>query len=400
VTRRRSIVLFLIVFSSFLGGTVVLPTLPLYAQRHFNLSPDAITILLASFFIAQFIASPWIGKLSDRYGRIPVLLISQFGTIISFIMLGMAASVPMLFAARILDGITGGNIIVAQAYIADVSPREKRTQSLSLVWMAFGLSYILGPAIGSFVAAFFNEEATFLFGAGISLVSLLLTWLFLDESLTPEMRAARQTIKRASMRVADILANIPLVLILTIAFGTQLGLSLMTSTLALFGAAVIFANQPADAINLGVGILLACVGFGQFFTQLFLIKPLVARFGERRLVVFGTFCRGLSLLVMSVFLVPLAAGGALLVFAAASGLLMPSLQSLATTSVDRENNGAVLGYYQAAISLGIITGTWLGGAFFNIAPTLPYALGSVLMFCTVIPAFLLMRRARPVAVAA
>jgi MFS family permease len=400
VTRRRSIVIFLIVFSSFLGGTVVLPTLPLYAQRHFNLSPDAITILLDSFFIAQFIASPWIGRLSDRYGRIPVLLISQFGTVISFIMLGAAATVPMLFAARILDGITGGNIIVAQAYIADVSPREKRTQSLSIVWMAFGLSYILGPAIGGVVAAISSEEATFVIGAGISLVSLLLTWFLLDESLTPEVRAARQTLKRVSMRVADVFANTPLVLILTIAFGTQFGLSLMTSTLALFGAAVIFAGESTDTINLGVGILLTCVGFGQFFTQLFLIKPLVGRFGERRLVVFGTFCRGLSLLVMSVFLVPIAAGGALLAFAAASGLLMPSLQSLATTSVDREHNGAVLGYYQAAISLGIITGTWLGGVFFNTSPTLPYALGSVLMFCTVVPAVLLLRRSRPVAVAA
>jgi MFS family permease len=400
VTRQRTIVLFLIVFSSFLGGTVVLPTLPLYAQRHFNLSPDAITILLDSFFIAQFVASPWIGKLSDRYGRIPVLLISQFGTVISFVMLGAAATVPMLFAARILDGITGGNIIVAQAYIADISPREKRTQSLSIVWMAFGLSYILGPAVGSLVASIANEEATFLIGAGISLLSLLLTWLLLDESLTPEVRAARQTIQRASMRVADVFANAPLVLILTIAFGTQFGLSLMTSTLALFGEAVIFVNETPERVQLGVGALLVCVGVGQFFTQLFLIKPLVGRFGERRLVVFGTFCRGVSLLVMAVFLVPLAAGGALLAFAAASGLLMPSLQSLATTSVDREHNGVVLGYYQAAISLGIITGTWLGGAFFNIAPTIPYALGSVLMFCTVIPALLLMRRAQPVPVAA
>ena len=397
MNRRRTITLFLIIFSNFLGATVVLPTLPLYAQRHFAMSPDMIATLLDSYFIAQFVASPSIGKLSDRFGRIPVLVISQFGTIISFIMLGAATGVPMLFAARILDGITGGNVIVAQAYIADVSAPEKRTQALSLSWMAFGLGYILGPALGGIIAAIFNEQATFILGAAISLVSLLMTWLLLDESLTPEVRAARKTLKRASMRVGDILANVPLVLILIIGFGTQLSLSLMTATLALFGAAVIFANQSPDAVNLGVGLLLTCVGVGQFLTQLFLIKPMVKRYGERRLVVAGVLFRGVALLMMAVLIWPITEGLSLLLFAVASGFLMPSLLALATTSVDKQHNGSVLGYYQAAISLGIIAGTWLGGQFFEIAPTLPYVIGGVLLLITVLPALALTRRFRTAA---
>ncbi len=396
MNRRRSIVLFLIVFSNFLGATVVLPTLPLYAQRYFAMSPEAISVLLDSYFIAQFVAAPWIGRLSDRFGRVPVLLVSQLGTVISFVMLGFAASVPMLFAARILDGITGGNVIVAQAYIADVSPREKRTQSLSLVWMAFGLGYILGPALGGIIAAIFNEQATFLIGAGISLLSLALTWLLLDESLTPERRAARLALKRASMRLQDIVSNTPLVLVLTIGFGTQLGLSLLTATLALFGEAVIFAGQSPDAINLGVGLLLACIGMGQFLTQLLLIKPLVQRYGERRLVVLGSFLRATAMLAMSAFVLPVTEGGALMLFAFASGIMMPSLQALATTSVDAEFNGVVLGYYQAAVSLGIIAGTWLGGQFFAVTPTLPYVIGGVLLLVTVIPAVLLVRHPQPV----
>jgi DHA1 family tetracycline resistance protein-like MFS transporter len=400
VTRRRTITLFLIIFSNFLGATIVLPTLPLYAQREFGMSPDAIATLLDSYFIAQFIASPYIGKLSDRFGRIPVLVISQLGTFISFIMLGFATGVPMLFAARILDGITGGNVIVAQAYIADVSPPEKRTQALSLSWMAFGLGYILGPALGGLVAAIFSEQATFVLGAVISMISLLMTWLLLDESLTPEVRAARKTLTRASMRLRDIFANTPLVLILIIGFGAQLALSLMTSTLALFGAAIIFAGQPADSINLGVGLLLTGVGVGQFGTQLFLIKPMVRRYGERRLVVVGTFFRAVSLLLMAVLIWPITEGLSLTLFAVASGLLMPSLLALATTSVRKEHNGSVLGYYQAAISLGIIAGTWLGGQFFDIAPTLPYIIGGVLLLITVLPAVALLRRVHPVAVPA
>ncbi len=398
MNRRRTIVLFLIVFSNFLGATVVLPTLPLYAQRHFALPPETIAILLDSYFIAQFVASPVIGKLSDRYGRVPVLLISQLGTVISFIMLGFAASVPMLFAARILDGITGGNVIVAQAYIADVSPREKRTQSLGLVWMAFGLGYIIGPAIGGLVAALFNDQATFMVGAGISLLSLLLTWLLLDESLTQEVRAARRLLVGVSLRLQDIAANTPLVLVLIVGFGAQLALSLMTSTLALFGAAVIFARESPDTVNLGVGLLLTCVGVGQFLTQLFLIKRLVPRFGERRLVLIGTFFRAVALLSMAVFVHPVTEGAALLLFAAASGLMMPSLQSLATTSVSKEQNGAVLGYYQAAISLGIITGTWLGGIFFALTPELPNLVAGMLLLITLLPAVTLLRRAQPAAV--
>lgn len=400
MNRRRTIVLFLIVFSNYLGSTVVLPTLPLYAQRHFGMSPETISSLLASYFIAQFLASPTIGRLSDRFGRVPVLVISQLGTFISFIMLGFAADVPMLFAARILDGITGGNVIVAQAYIADVSPREKRAQSLGLVWMAFGLGYILGPALGGIIAAVFNDRATFMVGAGISLLSLLLTRLILDESLTPALRAERLNRHRPSLRLSDILSNTPLVLVLVIGFGAQLALSLMTSTLALFGEAVIFAGQSADAVNLGVGLLLACVGVGQFVTQLVLLKRLVPRYGERRLVVVGIFLRALAMMGMAAFAMPIPEGAALLLFAVASGMMMPSLQALATTSVMQDYNGVVLGYYQATITLGIISGTALGGWFFALTPTLPYVIGGALLLITVLPGVVLMRRAQPLATAA
>ncbi len=399
MTRRRTITLFIIVFSNFLGGTIVLPTLPLYAQRHFAMSPEAISMLLASYFIAQFVAAPFIGKLSDRFGRIPVLIISQLGTVLSFIMLGFAGSVVMLFAARILDGITGGNVIVVQAYITDVSPREKRTQSLSLVWMAFGLGYILGPAIGGFVAAAFSEQASFILGAAISLLSLIMTWALLDETLTAERRALLKTVKKASLKARDILANVPLSLILLIAFGTQFGLSMLTSMITLFGEDVIFANQSASAVNVGVGILLTCIGVGQFMTQLVLIKPAVARFGERRLVIIGLTLRGVSMLIFVVLATPFMSGFALLLFAGASGLLMPSLQAMATVSIEDESqNGAVMGIYQSAISLGIIAGTSLGGNFYGIAPSLPFLIGGVIMFIMLLPGVVLNRRLGPVSV--
>src|SRR5262245_22030975 len=126
VDRRHLFPIFCIVFVNFLGGTLVLPILPLYAQERFHASVELITLLNASFFAAQFIAGPFLGRLSDKYGRLPILIISQLGTVASFIMIALAQDMTGLFAARILDGITGGNIIVAQAYITDITPREKR----------------------------------------------------------------------------------------------------------------------------------------------------------------------------------------------------------------------------------------------------------------------------------
>ena len=142
---RRLITILLIVFVQMLGAAMILPILPLYAKSEFNLEPQWITILNTAFFAAQFVAGPYLGRLSDRVGRVPVLIVSQIGTVFSFLMLGLAPNVAVLFLARTLDGITGGNIIVAQAYIADITPPERKTQSFGYVMAAFGLGFILGP---------------------------------------------------------------------------------------------------------------------------------------------------------------------------------------------------------------------------------------------------------------
>jgi DHA1 family tetracycline resistance protein-like MFS transporter len=120
---RRLITILLIVLVQMLGAAMILPILPLFAQREFALSPQVIALLSTSYFAAQFLAGPYLGRLSDKYGRVPILIFSQIGTVISFVMLALAPSAAFLFLARILDGITGGNIIVAQAYITDITPR-------------------------------------------------------------------------------------------------------------------------------------------------------------------------------------------------------------------------------------------------------------------------------------
>ena len=397
---RRLLILFAIVFVNFLGAGMVMPVLPLYAGHAFGAGPEAIALLLTSFYAAQFIAAPFLGRTSDRLGRRPVLIGSQIGTVASFALMALASSMGGLFVARIIDGITGGNIIVAQAYITDVTPREKRTQGLGVIFAAFGLGHIFGPAFGGLLSAAFGAHVTFFAAALVSTLTVVLTWWLLPESLTAERRAERSA-RVSKMRVQDITGNAPLLIILVIGFCAQFSIAVLQSTLPLFGEAVLFAEQPASMQSLGVGLLLTSIGVGQLVTQLFLLRPLVKRYGERRLVVIGAFFRGIGMLTIVVFSSAFLVGSVSMVMVAvASGLMMPSLQSLATTNTAEEISGGVLGIYNSSTTLGLIFGTALGGVLFAAGPRYPYILAGCVLLFTVLPALTLQRRLRPQAVAA
>ncbi len=392
---RRLIVLFVIVFVNFLGASMVQPVLPIYASQEFGARPELISLLLAAFFIAQFIAAPFLGRISDHRGRRPVLIASQIGTVASFGLMAAATSMSGLFAARIIDGITGGNVIVAQAYITDVTTREKRTQGLGVIFAAFGLGHIFGPALGGLISAVADAHATFMLAAAVSALSLVLTWRVLPESLTPERRRER-TQRVAKMRVQDITGNQALLIILLIGFCAQFSIAVMQSTLPMFGEAVLFASEPANLQSLGVGLLLTGIGIGQLATQIFILRPAVQYIGERRLVVAGAFFRGLGILTIGLFSTPLLVGSVSLVMVAvASGLMMPSLQSLATTSSAEEISGGVLGVYNSSTTLGLIFGTALGGVMFAASPQLPYTVGGLVLMATMLPALALYRTLRP-----
>ncbi len=390
--RRRVLTIFLIVFVNFLGASIVQPILPLYAGSRFGASPGTISLLLASFFAAQFLAAPVLGQLSDRYGRIPVLVISQVGTVISFLILAGAESLPMLFAGRILDGITGGNVIVAQAYLTDLSTPKQRAGALGVVFMAFGLGYTLGPAVGGFISALADDRTAYYVAAGISLVTVLMTIFLLDESLTPAQRLARRLTSQNKLGAHAVMRNRSLMLTMGIGFIAQFSIALMTSTLALYGEHVIFAGQPSDTVHMGNGLIFTGFGVGQVAAQLFFLRPLVARYGEKRLVVYGAIFRGLSMISIVLIVSPYwVAIVAMPLLAIASGIMMPSVQTLATTSVSNQVCGAALGWYQSAATMGIILGTALGGQFFTLSPALPYLIAGGVLLVTTIPALFLRR---------
>ncbi|RLT40430.1 MAG: MFS transporter [Chloroflexi bacterium] len=388
---RRLLTVLLIVFVNILGSSLILPILPLYAQRQFQMSPQTIALLVSSFFAAQFLVGPYLGQLSDRYGRIPVLIISQIGTVISFVMIAFAPSTAWLFASRILDGITGGNIIVAQAYITDVTPREKRTESLGYIFAAFGLGFMFGPALGGVLAAAYGIRVPFLLAAFAALVVVWMTWRLLDETLTAEQRMAARKRQSSAISPRAILRNGPLLAVLGIAFVGQFSLGMLQSTFALYGEVVLFRNYSEDATNIGVGLLLAAVGAAQLFTQTWLLRRLLRRYPETWLVVAGTALRALGNFIFAVITTPWLGPFGSIFIAAGVGIMMPPLQSLATTTVDDQERGGVLGLYQSAINLSTIFSTALGGFFFAISPALPYWLGGIVSLLVVIPAMGLVR---------
>jgi MFS transporter, DHA1 family, tetracycline resistance protein len=402
---RRLLTVLLIVFVQMLGAAMILPILPLYAQREFGMAPQTITLLATTFFAAQFVAGPFLGRLSDKIGRRPVLLVSQAGTAVSFLMLALSPNVAFLFLARLLDGITGGNVIVAQAYITDITPREKRTQSLGYIFAVFGLGFIFGPALGGLLAAAFGPRIPYVFAAIAATIVVLLTWFTLDESLTQEQRLANRAFKRRSIGLSAILGNRVLFLILIIAFIGQFGFGMLQATFALFGAAVLFADFSESMVNLGIGVLLTLVGVGQVTTQVWLLPQALKRFDETRLVIFGLLSRATGLLIFAVLAKPLLGGVAALLFAAGIGLMMPSLQSLTTSAVADEVRGGVLGVYQSTVSLAIIFSTAVAGTIFALDPTYPYWVGAGLSLLVLLPALLLVRwmgngRSHPAALSA
>ena len=391
---KRLLTILLIVFVQMVGSSMVLPILPLYAQRQFDIKPQIITLLVSSFFLAQFLAGPYIGRMSDRSGRVLVLIISQVGTTIAFAMIGLAQSVEILFFARILDGITGGNIIVAQAYVTDITPTNRRTEALGYVLGAIGLGLAVGPALGGGLSALFGARVPFLLAAVASLITVLLTWLLLDETLSKEQQQSNRSFSQTGLGPHDVLANVPLVLILIVTFVGQFAFGILISTFALFGEAVLFANSDADTVNIGVGLLLAIVGVGQFITQMFLMPRLVKTMDDGSLVVVGSVLRTISMFIYSALTTPIWAGVASAGFATGQGTTMPPLQSLVTRTVSEKLRGGILGLFQSVSSLATILSTALAGVLFAVHPTVPYWISTVLFAVSLVLAVAVRRWAQ------
>jgi DHA1 family tetracycline resistance protein-like MFS transporter len=358
---RRSplLVIFITVFIDLIGFGIVIPVLPFYVEgTRFNASPRVVGLLFASYSIMQLIFTPILGRLSDKYGRRPVLFLSLLGTGAGFLILGFATSLWMLFAGRIIDGITGGNISTAQAYIADVTTPENRAKGMGMVGAAFGLGFIFGPAIGGILSRW-GINLPFLFAAGLAFANAILLYFTLPETVTPDHPARASAATGRWSQLLQALKQSRLALILAIYFLFVVAFSVMTTSFGLFTMyRIAYDAHDTGWLFVFVGVIGAIVQGG-------LIGRLVKRFGEMPLVIAGAL-----LFAASLFVIPLTSPHTglltlLLVgatFSVGNSLATPSLTGLASKSAGRGEQGSVLGVTQSVASLARTVGPLISSA--------------------------------------
>ena len=387
--------IFLTIFIDLLGVGIVLPALPYYAKVIEQSSLPwlaenralIVGALGASYALMACLFTPVLGGLSDRFGRRPVLLVSLFGTGVSYLFfafanhfafLGPETVLFVLFAARILDGITGGNISTAQAYIADVTPPEERARGLGMIGAAFGLGFMLGPALGGLLTTYVSLEAPALVAAVISLANVAFGFFVLPESLPPEKRTQNTAnLINPFARLGNILLNANIRSLLIGYLLLNLAFAGLQSNFAVF-TDVRFGFSAGDN-----AWIFALIGLVAVVVQGFLIRKLVPRFGEARLAI-----TGLSIMTASFVLTALATQGwvlypAMALLATGSGMATPSITSLISRRVSPQQQGSTLGSVQAFNSLTMVIGPLLAGFIFEaIGPSAPYAVGSLLVLAS------------------
>jgi DHA1 family tetracycline resistance protein-like MFS transporter len=368
---RPLVIIFLTVLVNLIGFGIIIPLLPFYAQT-FGASPLVIGLLFASFSVSQLIASPFLGHWSDSWGRRPVLILSLLGTVVSFVMLALAHSLAMLFAARIVDGLSGGNITTARAYIGDIATDENRAKYFGFLGAAFGLGFIIGPGLSG-LFAHLSYTAPIWAAAVITLAAMLFAWLWLPETAHrvhadagSPWRALRELGTRASLRT-----------LFAIDFLYWASFAVYQSTFALFGARRFGFDAPH------IGYILAAFGVLGVIVQGALVGPIVKRIGEKRALITGLIIAALSwagaAVVYSVplfllMLVPSAFG---------LGFCTPSLVSLVSGAAGRHEQGRVQGAAGALESLGRTIGpVWGNGLLQAFGEGSAYGSAAIVMIAT------------------
>ena len=369
---RSLAVLFLTVFVSLVGFGIIIPLLPFYAQT-FGASPTTIGLLFASFSLAQFVAAPVLGDLSDRLGRRPILIFSLLGTVLSFALLALAHSVTMLFVARIIDGLSGGNITTARAYIADVTPLEDRAKRYGLIGAAFGTGFVLGPALGGLFSRI-SYTAPIWAAATLSAIAATLAFLWLPE---PVKHMPASDAPPWWQTLPGLLRRHGLGRLLVIDLLYWFTFALYQTTFALFGQ----RRFGWDATH--IGYTLAAFGALAVVVQAGIVGPVTRAIGDRRALVLGLASASVGLAIgaaapsVMVFLIALVPG------ALGIALCSPTLISLISKAVIPTEQGLVQGAAGALESLGRTMGPICGNAMLeHFGDGAPYASAAVIFAAT------------------
>lgn len=375
LSSNQSLTIFLIVFIDLLGFGLILPLLPYIAER-FNANAFQIGLLSATYSLFQFIATPILGRLSDKYGRRSLLIISQLGSAAGYLLLGWAYSLPLVFLSRVIDGITGGNISIASAYMADITNPKNRAKGMGLIGAAFGLGFMIGPAIGGLLSHF-GFWVPALAAATMATLAAGCTYFFLPETVSFDHPPLSAKATFAFSRLKQLLFKPPFGLLILTFFLLNLAFSGMQGTFALW-AQKTYNWGPAR-----VGLQFTYIGVLSVLSQVKLVPYAVKRYGERSVMV-----NAIPFLAFGLFLIPLALQPWVLLIihlliVIGNSLTGPTLQAIATESASPAEYGSILGLLQSAGSLGRIFGPVLGGQLFYVYnKDIPFIVSGLIMFGT------------------
>ncbi|MFV1970587.1 MAG: MFS transporter [Acidimicrobiia bacterium] len=346
-----------------LGFGIIIPILPLYASD-FGASPYVIGLLLASYSLAQLLFAPTWGRLSDRVGRRPILVITLVGSAIGSLILGLAGSILVLFIGRIIDGISGASVAVARAVVADTADETDRPRLMGLLGAAFGVGFVLGPALGG-LAGLFGPRVPFLIAASLAAVNAVVAARRLPE--TRREPTSRPVPLLRSIRELDgsVTALIALSFVAVAAF------SLFETTFALLAADRLALTAPE------VSFVFALVGVVLVATQAGLIGPVSKRVSEIALIGIGLGLNvvGFFLVALSTSWLQLAPG--LVLLAVGQGLTTPAISSAIAGRAPEGYAGTVLGVHQSAGGLARVLGPIAGGVLFAVGTRMPYLVAAL-----------------------
>jgi len=351
------LIIFLTIFIDLLGFGLVIPILPFYAE-HYGASAFQVGLLSMSYSLMQFIFAPIWGRISDRTGRRPVLLLCLFGTAIGHLFFAFADSLVMLFIARSLTGIAAASIPVAMAYISDVTTTENRAKGMGLVGAAFGLGFIFGPAIGGILSQY-GFPVPIYFASLLSAIASLLAYFALPESFTPGNLKNIEENKFNLKNLKSAIKNPAIGILFIIFFMITLSFANLESMFALFTE----KKYGFDATD--NGYIFALVGIISAITQGMLIGPLVKKFGEKKLITTSILLLGLGFILypLANSLITFLPIVALISFSI--GVHNPSVITLISKNTPPEKQGGILGLNQSLGSLARVLGPVWGGFFFD-----------------------------------
>ncbi|MCP4926299.1 MAG: MFS transporter [Gammaproteobacteria bacterium] len=388
-------ILFLITFVNLLGFGLIIPLLPFYIERVGG-GPEIITLVIALYSLLQFLTAPTIGRLSDRYGRRPVLIWTTVGVIVSHLLLGFADSLWLVILARSVGGIAAGNVGVIFAYVTDISSGADRAKFMGYLGAAFSLGFMFGPVIGGVLAGADVETANFMLpafsAAGLTVVALLCLLALLPESLQAEYRSDTTDSAAATLgaQLRTAFANRTFAILSVIAMLLYISWSALLSIFALWNNRVLELG-PRD-----IGLIFMYSGFIGALCQLTLIGPLTKRFGEPALLLLTVVAMGFGLWAMADAITVTATLIAMTLLSISHSMFSPVSTSLVSKYALPTERGVLLGVFQGVGGFGRVLGpAYAGVAFAQLGSGSAYMIGALLMVPCAMLAIAVVRRPAP-----